>query len=193
MPDSFLFISKCFFPFSHSQAYPGRDITNIVESSHYQKIGGWCRQGALNAAKCKGAQRWIKPFRCLGKYQSLHKSVAVLFIVSRLRLRLDASIDGWLAGSALLVPCSVSNSISISLCIVLQSFRFTRNDESAICIKSNVRGLKSKFILCCCDPPARPLKIANIDSIYIMCHWPVAKSKWTGSMSPLSSMKWDSG
>ncbi|KAI9588956.1 hypothetical protein GQX74_007125 [Glossina fuscipes] len=26
------------------QAYPNRDITNIVESSHYQKIGGWCRQ-----------------------------------------------------------------------------------------------------------------------------------------------------
>lgn len=49
------------------QVYPGRDITNIVESSHYQKIGGWCRQGALNSAKCKGAQRWIKPFRCLGK------------------------------------------------------------------------------------------------------------------------------
>lgn len=49
------------------QAYPGRDITNIVESSHYQKIGGWCRQGALNSAKCKGAQRWVKPFRCLGK------------------------------------------------------------------------------------------------------------------------------
>uniref|UniRef100_A0A182PDY8 E1 domain-containing protein n=1 Tax=Anopheles epiroticus TaxID=199890 RepID=A0A182PDY8_9DIPT len=53
------------------QVYPGRDITNIVESSHYQKIGGWCRQGALNAAKCKGAQRWIKPFRCLeGPFQS---------------------------------------------------------------------------------------------------------------------------
>lgn len=53
------------------KVYPGRDITNIVESSHYQKIGGWCRQGALNAAKCKGAQRWIKPFRCLeGPFQS---------------------------------------------------------------------------------------------------------------------------
>uniref|UniRef100_A0A1I8NHR2 Amyloid-beta-like protein n=1 Tax=Musca domestica TaxID=7370 RepID=A0A1I8NHR2_MUSDO len=47
------------------KAYPNRDITNIVESSHYQKIGGWCRQGALNANKCKGAHRWIKPFRCL--------------------------------------------------------------------------------------------------------------------------------
>ncbi|XP_050100655.1 amyloid-beta-like protein isoform X2 [Anopheles aquasalis] len=53
------------------KVYPGRDITNIVESSHYQKIGGWCRPGALNAAKCKGAQRWIKPFRCLeGPFQS---------------------------------------------------------------------------------------------------------------------------
>lgn len=53
------------------KVYPGRDITNIVESSHYQKIGGWCRQGALNSAKCKGAQRWIKPFRCLeGPFQS---------------------------------------------------------------------------------------------------------------------------
>ncbi|XP_055374932.1 amyloid-beta-like protein [Condylostylus longicornis] len=51
--------------------YPNRDITNIVESSHYQKIGGWCRQGAVNAAKCKGAHRWIKPFRCLeGPFQS---------------------------------------------------------------------------------------------------------------------------
>ncbi|XP_053949462.1 amyloid-beta-like protein [Anastrepha ludens] len=53
------------------KAYPNRDITNIVESSHYQKIGGWCRQGALNSAKCKGAHRWIKPFRCLeGPFQS---------------------------------------------------------------------------------------------------------------------------
>lgn len=49
------------------QVYPNRDITNIVESSHYQKIGGWCRQNSINSSKCKGAQRWIKPFRCLGK------------------------------------------------------------------------------------------------------------------------------
>lgn len=63
-------LSLIFF-FLIFQVYPGRDITNIVESSHYQKIGGWCRQGALNAAKCKGAQRWIKPFRCLeGPFQS---------------------------------------------------------------------------------------------------------------------------
>lgn len=57
------------------QAYPNRDITNIVESSHYQKIGGWCRQGALNANKCKGAHRWIKPFRCLGKFKCLFSTV----------------------------------------------------------------------------------------------------------------------
>ncbi|XP_055908783.1 amyloid-beta-like protein isoform X3 [Eupeodes corollae] len=53
------------------KVYPNRDITNIVESSHYQKIGGWCRQGAMNSAKCKGVHRWIKPFRCLeGPFQS---------------------------------------------------------------------------------------------------------------------------
>ncbi|XP_070490977.1 amyloid-beta-like protein isoform X3 [Chironomus tepperi] len=53
------------------KVYPGRDITNIVESSHYQKIGGWCRQGVSSLGKCKGAQRWIKPFRCLeGPFQS---------------------------------------------------------------------------------------------------------------------------
>lgn len=59
------------------QVYPGRDITNIVESSHYQKIGGWCRQGTASASKCKGAQRWIKPFRCLGKYNRTHKLLKV--------------------------------------------------------------------------------------------------------------------
>lgn len=59
--------NNLFFSFFF-QVYPGRDITNIVESSHYQKIGGWCRQGTTNTAKCKGAQRWIKPFRCLGEF-----------------------------------------------------------------------------------------------------------------------------
>lgn len=50
--------------------YPKRDITNIVESSHYLKIGSWCRTGSTVGAqargKCKTA-RWVKPFRCLGK------------------------------------------------------------------------------------------------------------------------------
>lgn len=54
--------------------YPKRDITNIVESSHYLKIGSWCRAGATPGAqsrgKCKTA-RWVKPFRCLeGPFQS---------------------------------------------------------------------------------------------------------------------------
>lgn len=60
--------------------YPGRDITNIVESSHYQKIGGWCRQGALNSAKCKGAQRWVKPFRCLGKLTIIFKNYSTTIL-----------------------------------------------------------------------------------------------------------------
>ncbi|XP_048521559.1 amyloid-beta-like protein isoform X1 [Dendroctonus ponderosae] len=54
--------------------YPKRDITNIVESSHYLKIGSWCKAGATPGAqsrgKCKTA-RWVKPFRCLeGPFQS---------------------------------------------------------------------------------------------------------------------------
>ncbi|XP_026482604.1 amyloid-beta-like protein [Ctenocephalides felis] len=52
------------------KVYPNRDITNIVESSHYLKVSGWCRLGATNQAKCKAA-RWVKPFRCLeGPFQS---------------------------------------------------------------------------------------------------------------------------
>ncbi|XP_057663566.1 amyloid-beta-like protein isoform X1 [Diorhabda carinulata] len=56
------------------KVYPKRDITNIVESSHYLKIGSWCRAGSSSAAqtrgKCKTA-RWVKPFRCLeGPFQS---------------------------------------------------------------------------------------------------------------------------
>ncbi|XP_018326390.2 amyloid-beta-like protein [Agrilus planipennis] len=56
------------------KAYPKRDITNIVESSHYLRITGWCRSGSSTGAqgrgKCKTA-RWVKPFRCLeGPFQS---------------------------------------------------------------------------------------------------------------------------
>lgn len=53
------------------QMYPKRDITNIVESSHYLKIGSWCRVGSTVGSqargKCKTA-RWVKPYRCLGEY-----------------------------------------------------------------------------------------------------------------------------
>ncbi|XP_051174949.1 amyloid-beta-like protein isoform X2 [Leptopilina boulardi] len=48
------------------KAYPKRDITNIVESSHYIRISGWCKPGK---SKCK-LSRWIKPYRCLGPFQS---------------------------------------------------------------------------------------------------------------------------
>lgn len=55
------------------QVYPKRDITNIVESSHYLKIGSWCRAGSTTGSqmrgKCKTA-RWVKPFRCLGKFST---------------------------------------------------------------------------------------------------------------------------
>lgn len=52
------------------KVYPKRDITNIVESSHYLKVGSWCRTGGTSAGKCKTA-RWVKPFRCLeGPFQS---------------------------------------------------------------------------------------------------------------------------
>merc|ERR1719447_2346064 len=45
------------------KVYPERDITNIVESSHYVKIGSCCK---LGKKKCRGgAQQWVKPFRCL--------------------------------------------------------------------------------------------------------------------------------
>ncbi|XP_063977486.1 amyloid-beta-like protein isoform X2 [Diachasmimorpha longicaudata] len=49
------------------KAYPKRDITNIVESSHYVRVGGWCKPGRT---KCK-LSRWVKPYRCLeGPFQS---------------------------------------------------------------------------------------------------------------------------
>ncbi|XP_030037141.1 amyloid-beta-like protein isoform X2 [Manduca sexta] len=51
------------------KVYPSHDITNIVEASHYVKVSNWCKLGTSNAAKCK-VTRWVKPFRCLGPFQS---------------------------------------------------------------------------------------------------------------------------
>uniref|UniRef100_A0A2P2HW38 Beta-amyloid-like protein n=1 Tax=Hirondellea gigas TaxID=1518452 RepID=A0A2P2HW38_9CRUS len=49
------------------QVYPDRDITNIVESSHYYQVPNFCRVGH---SKCK-ASFWVKPYRCLeGQFQS---------------------------------------------------------------------------------------------------------------------------
>ncbi|XP_046981363.1 amyloid-beta-like protein [Schistocerca americana] len=51
------------------KVYPKRDITNIVEASHYQRISNWCRVGHK---KCKSSHyEWVKPYRCLGE-SSLH-------------------------------------------------------------------------------------------------------------------------
>lgn len=62
------------------QMYPKRDITNIVESSHYLKIGSWCRAGSTPGSqargKCKTA-KWVKPFRCLGKFYFKLKLILV--------------------------------------------------------------------------------------------------------------------
>ena len=47
------------------KVYPERDITNIVESSHYVKVSNWCK---LGQKKCRsGSQQWVKPYRCLGE------------------------------------------------------------------------------------------------------------------------------
>ncbi|KAK6634025.1 hypothetical protein RUM44_004632 [Polyplax serrata] len=49
------------------KVYPKRDVTNIVEASHYLKVPNWCKVGHK---KCK-VSRWVKPFRCLeGPFQS---------------------------------------------------------------------------------------------------------------------------
>ncbi|XP_068247298.1 amyloid-beta-like protein isoform X2 [Palaemon carinicauda] len=48
------------------QVYPERDITNIVESSHYYRVPNFCRVGHV---KCK-TSAWVKPYRCLGSFQS---------------------------------------------------------------------------------------------------------------------------
>ncbi|EEB14211.1 conserved hypothetical protein [Pediculus humanus corporis] len=49
------------------KVYPKRDVTNIVEASHYLKVPNWCKVGHK---KCK-ISRWVKPFRCLeGPFQS---------------------------------------------------------------------------------------------------------------------------
>jgi amyloid beta A4 protein len=49
------------------KAYPKRDVTNIVESSHYFRIENWCRVGQK---KCKGTHI-VKPYRCVeGQFQS---------------------------------------------------------------------------------------------------------------------------
>merc|ERR1712117_712015 len=56
------------------KVYPERDITNIVESSHYVKINSWCK---LGKKKCRsGTQQWVKPFRCLERVTKEEKTLA---------------------------------------------------------------------------------------------------------------------
>jgi len=44
------------------QVYPELNIVNIVESTKFEKIDEWCKLGSL---KCKGPQKWVKPYRCI--------------------------------------------------------------------------------------------------------------------------------
>merc|ERR1719438_226530 len=56
------------------KVYPERDITNIVESSHYVKINNWCK---LGQKKCRsGTQQWVKPYRCLERISPEEKTLA---------------------------------------------------------------------------------------------------------------------
>eukprot|EP00088_Acartia_fossae_P019225 TRINITY_DN21196_c0_g1_i2.p1 TRINITY_DN21196_c0_g1~~TRINITY_DN21196_c0_g1_i2.p1 ORF type:complete len:637 (-),score=206.73 TRINITY_DN21196_c0_g1_i2:249-2159(-) len=44
------------------QVYPERHIVSVIESSKYEKIQGWCKAGIK---KCKGGEKWVKPYRCI--------------------------------------------------------------------------------------------------------------------------------
>lgn len=50
--------------------YPKRDIRNIVESSRYYRLDGWCKAGQ-RCSTGEGSVHWVKPYRCLeGDFQS---------------------------------------------------------------------------------------------------------------------------
>jgi len=51
------------------KVYPDRDVTNIVESSHFIEIKNWLKLG--NKKGHGGIKQWVKPYRCLeGPFQS---------------------------------------------------------------------------------------------------------------------------
>ncbi|KAH6931155.1 hypothetical protein HPB50_022512 [Hyalomma asiaticum] len=52
------------------KVYPKRDIRNIVESSRYYRLDGWCKAGQ-RCSSGEGSVHWVKPYRCLeGDFQS---------------------------------------------------------------------------------------------------------------------------
>lgn len=52
------------------KVYPKRDIRNIVESSRYYRLDGWCKAGQ-RCSNGEGSVHWVKPYRCLeGDFQS---------------------------------------------------------------------------------------------------------------------------
>lgn len=53
------------------KVYPKRDIRNIVESSRYYRLEGWCKAGQRCSGGEGGSAHWVKPYRCLeGDFQS---------------------------------------------------------------------------------------------------------------------------
>merc|ERR1711962_6038 len=44
------------------QVYPDKNIVNVIESSKYEKIDDWCKSFNM---KCRGAPKWVKPYRCI--------------------------------------------------------------------------------------------------------------------------------
>nr|CAD7457826.1 unnamed protein product [Timema tahoe] len=69
----------------HCHVYPKRDITNIVESSHFQKVSNWCKVGHK---KCKGSHyEWVKPYRCLGAHDYTRAAHSTAILTTRRKLR----------------------------------------------------------------------------------------------------------
>merc|ERR1712025_1269219 len=56
------------------KVYPDRDITNIVESSHFIEIKNWLKLG--NKKGHGGVKQWVKPFRCLERGTKEEKTLA---------------------------------------------------------------------------------------------------------------------
>ncbi len=75
-------------PMNRERAPIGKLCRKIIEAETIQifrlfslnyiffdlQIGGWCRAGNM---ECKGAARWVKPYRCLGKYIRKYRAHAL--------------------------------------------------------------------------------------------------------------------
>lgn len=122
------------------QVYPKRDITNIVESSHYQKIGGWCTVAGKDAKKCKKASTWVKSIRCLGIYTP--------FDLLNNKIYQDFFVEGPFQSDALLVPegCLFDHIHNTSRCWPF----FKWNQTGALACKEKNMQIRSFAMLLPC-------------------------------------------